>query len=228
MSASPNSTSNAGFTLVELLVVTAVIGILAGVAVPNLVTSRNAANERAVLATLRTIATAQAQVMTTRALDSDHDGVGEALSLPELAGTDDLRGTSTRLDPTALSAALGTALANGFVSTKGYLIALYLPDASGDGVLGTSANSASIDADGAEHTWSCLAWPLTRGTSGAATFFINQEGEVLASRSSTYTGSLNPPPAGAALMGVASTSIVGGVLASNQTGADGNLWTSMQ
>ena len=48
-----------------------VIGILASMAVPNLIGSKATANERAVLATLRTIATAQTQVMGARAVDID-------------------------------------------------------------------------------------------------------------------------------------------------------------
>lgn len=218
-----------GFTLIELVIVTAIIGVLAGVAVPNLLTSRAAANERAVLATMRTIATAQAQVLTSKAVDSDNDGIGEYLTLPELGGLTELRGTNARLDPPALSVSLGTLQGSGFTSSKGYLIALYLPDAAGNGVLGTTANFGSFGADNCEHSWSCLAWPLTRGTSGAAVFFINHEGEVLTSRSSSYTGSLSAPPAGAALVGTASpAAIVGGTLASNVLGADGNLWTAIQ
>ena len=114
----------AGFSLMELLIVTAFISVLAGIAVPNLMTSRAAANERSIVSTLRTISTAQAQVMSMNMLDSDNDGTGEALSLIELAGATNLRGTTVRLEPTALSQALGTQHPSGYVTAKGYLLGL--------------------------------------------------------------------------------------------------------
>lgn len=213
-----------GFTLVELLIVTAVIGILAGMAVPNLIGSRATANERAVLATLRTIATAQTQVMGARAVDIDRDGMGEALGLPELAGTADLRGSTVRLAPTGLTQALGGADTNGFVGCKGYLIALYLPDVSGAGLVAVPANASNVDADQAEIGWSCVAWPVSRGSSGIATFFVNQGGEVLTCRDASYNGTTSVPPPGAALVGVPATQIIGGELAADTFGADGNTW----
>jgi|SRR5687767_2489548 len=48
-----------GFSLIELLIVFAIIGIISAIAVPNLVSSRRAANEASALATLRIIVSAQ-------------------------------------------------------------------------------------------------------------------------------------------------------------------------
>ena len=52
-------TRSEGFTLIELLIVIAVIAILAALAIPNLLSSRKAANETAAIAHLKTIASAE-------------------------------------------------------------------------------------------------------------------------------------------------------------------------
>ena len=47
-----------GFSLIELMIVVAVIGIIAGIALPSLLGARIAANEAAAISNLRTICTA--------------------------------------------------------------------------------------------------------------------------------------------------------------------------
>jgi prepilin-type N-terminal cleavage/methylation domain-containing protein len=66
-----------GFSLIELLIVVAIILIIAAIAIPNLLRSRMAANEAATSQNMRTIITAEAAYSTTY-------GIGFSATLADL------------------------------------------------------------------------------------------------------------------------------------------------
>ena len=74
-----NHKRHAGFSLIELLIVVAMIGVITAIAIPNLLSSRRAANEGSALATLRIISTSEATYQSTA-------GAGSFGSLANLAG----------------------------------------------------------------------------------------------------------------------------------------------
>lgn len=71
-----------GFSLIELLIVVAIILIIAAIAIPNMLRARIAANEASTVGSVRTITTANVTYAST------YPNVGYAPSLTALGGTE--------------------------------------------------------------------------------------------------------------------------------------------
>jgi len=101
-----------GFSLIELLIVVAIILVIAAIAVPNFLRSRLVANESAAAAGVRTINTAQISYY------SSYPTVGYATALSSLGGTC----TGTSVPTTAGACLIDGVLAGG--TKSGYSFAI--------------------------------------------------------------------------------------------------------
>jgi len=136
-----------GFTMVELMVVLAIVAVLAAIIIPNVLSAKLATNEASAIASLRTLVSAQAQVQGIAKIDVDADGIGEFGTFLELTGYTGIRmeeidplgrrsGGATfatqgpPIDPPPLGASLSDIETTGFMLKSGYALMILLPDTS--------------------------------------------------------------------------------------------------
>jgi len=213
-----------GFTLIELMIVIAIIAIIAAIAIPNLLAARLSANETAAIATLRNIISSQAQFQQGAKADTDNDGTGEYGGFVELSGGGAGR-MSGVLSPPVLSGAFRVLNAGGQVSRSGYFFRIYLPGAAGVGVgePQTGYLAAMVDSDLVETTWCAYAWPVNFGQSGNRTFFTNQGGDVVNTEFPAFSGTAGGPQSDAAFKPADAGKITGSV-AIGVVGVQGGTW----
>ena len=154
--------STKGFSLIELLIVVAIILIIAAIAIPNLLRSRIAANQASTVGSLRTLNTAEVTYSSTF-------NVGFSVDMASLAPP------SGTANPTSTAAGLiDSVLALG--SKSGYSFT-YSPGAS--------------DSTGRLNTYSITAVPITSST-GTNFYYTDQSGVIRQNSTTTAAASDSP------------------------------------
>lgn len=173
-----------GFSLIELLIVVAIILIIAAIAIPNLLRSRIAANEASAVGSLRTLVTAQVTFAVT------YPTVGFAASFANLAPP------GTGVSPSSSAADLiDTNLASG--SKSGYTygsVALSAGTNTGDATFQTTAAGAPPVIV----TFNVYGGPVSKNRTGIRNF-CTDEGGVIRQGNNPDTDcdfTTNSPPVG--------------------------------
>ena len=150
-----------GFSLIELLIVVAIILIIAAIAIPNLLRAKMAANESAAVASLRTLNTSALLYSTTyNTLPPTLGAMGPDVGTPVGSQPGSL---SADLIDIALAGGTSGSISTSLTATKSGYTITYIPS-------GTPVSNYSI-----------TAVPSTPNGSGIRSFYTDQTGVIGAS-----------------------------------------------
>ena len=146
-----------GFSLIELLIVVVIIGIIAAIAIPNLLAARRSANEGSAISSMRTVHGAQFTHASTYGAGNYAANLA-ALSTNGLIDSVLGAGQKSGYNFTSTSAAAGAG-------TPSVFCALGIP-VTASGLTATGTRNFGIATDGVLLTAStaCAAGALTGGT----------------------------------------------------------------
>lgn len=149
-----------GFSLIELLIVVAIILIIAAIAIPNLLRSRIAANESSTVSALRTLKTAQityAATFPTLGFAPDLTTLGPTPGTPSSTAADLIDGV----------------LAEGVKSGYGFQ-----DTGATDNCGSANGQFALLTAAGVNVSFDVFACPISRNRTGIRNFCTNDTGAI--------------------------------------------------
>ena len=151
-----------GFSLIELLIVVAIILIIAAIAIPNLLRARMSANESSAVGSIRTLNTAEVTY------NSGYPAVGFASTLAQLGGAAGAACTPTSAASCLIDSVLTAGAKSGYNFTAGIGAAAATPQLSYNVI----ANPVTANQTGIR-SFCSMEDAVVRGTTAAAVIGAN-------------------------------------------------------